>query len=198
MDYSLPAFSALGIFQARILECVATSFFRGIFPIQGSNSHLLCLPPWQMDSYHCTMWEAPSLHQILSINISWPLHSRLLNGKESACQEGEGGSILGGGDTLAKEMATHSSILGWKNPMNRGAWRATVHGVTKSQRWLSRHGPYITKPNQFKINFCCCGSVNKSCQTICDPMVCSLPDSSVPCYLMEFAQIYVHWIGDAT
>ena len=33
--------------------------------------------------------------------------------------------------TLEKEMATHSSIL--ENPMDRGAWWATVHGVTKSQ-----------------------------------------------------------------
>ena len=27
-------------------------------------------------------------------------------------------------------MATYSSILACKNPMDRGAWRATVHGVT--------------------------------------------------------------------
>ena len=25
-------------------------------------------------------------------------------------------------------MATHSSILAWRIPMDRGAWRATVHG----------------------------------------------------------------------
>ena len=28
-------------------------------------------------------------------------------------------------------MGTSSSILAWKNPMDRGAWRATVHGVTE-------------------------------------------------------------------
>ena len=28
-------------------------------------------------------------------------------------------------------MATHSSIPAWENPMDRGAWRATVHGVTE-------------------------------------------------------------------
>ena len=32
---------------------------------------------------------------------------------------------LGGEDPLAKEMATHSSILAWE--MDRGAWQATVH-----------------------------------------------------------------------
>ena len=30
-------------------------------------------------------------------------------------------------------MATHSSILEWRIPMERGAWQATVHGATKSQ-----------------------------------------------------------------
>ena len=34
-------------------------------------------------------------------------------------------------------MATHSSTLAWKNPMDRDAWRATVHGITKSRTQLS-------------------------------------------------------------
>ena len=29
-------------------------------------------------------------------------------------------------DLLEEEMATHSSILAWENPMDRGTWRATV------------------------------------------------------------------------
>ena len=36
-------------------------------------------------------------------------------------------------DPLEKEMATHSSILAWRIPMDRGAWQATVHEVSKSQ-----------------------------------------------------------------
>ena len=47
---------------------------------------------------------------------------------------------LGREDPLEKEMATHSSILAWKNPMDRGAWWATVYGIAKSKTWLSdRH-----------------------------------------------------------
>ena len=34
---------------------------------------------------------------------------------------------LGWENPLEKGMATHSSILAWKIPMDRGAWRATVH-----------------------------------------------------------------------
>ena len=36
-------------------------------------------------------------------------------------------------DPLEKGKATHSSILAWKNPMDRGAWWVTVHGVAKSR-----------------------------------------------------------------
>ena len=38
---------------------------------------------------------------------------------------------------LEKGMATHSSILAWRIPMDRGAWWATVHGITKSGTGLS-------------------------------------------------------------
>jgi len=45
-------------------------------------------------------------------------------------QETQVGS-LGQEDSLKKEIATHSSILAWKNPTEREAWWATVHGVTE-------------------------------------------------------------------
>ena len=40
-------------------------------------------------------------------------------------------------EPLEEGMATHSSILAWRIPMDRGAWRATAHGVAKSQTQLS-------------------------------------------------------------
>ena len=76
--------------------------------------------------------------------------------KESACNAGDPGSISASGRSLEKGMATHSSgtslvaqrlkrlpgiqetrlrSLGQEDsldPMDRGAWRATVHGVTKN------------------------------------------------------------------
>ena len=44
---------------------------------------------------------------------------------------------LGRKDPLEKGMATHSSILAWRNPMGRRAWPATLHGVVKSWTQLS-------------------------------------------------------------
>ena len=36
-------------------------------------------------------------------------------------------------DPLEEGVATHSNILAWRIAMDRGAWRATVHAVAKSQ-----------------------------------------------------------------
>jgi hypothetical protein len=36
-------------------------------------------------------------------------------------------------DPLEEGMATHSSILAWRIPIDRGAWRAREHSVSKSQ-----------------------------------------------------------------
>ena len=45
--------------------------------------------------------------------------------------------FLGWEDPLEEGMATHSSILAWRIPMDRGPWWATVHKVTKSRTQLS-------------------------------------------------------------
>jgi len=44
---------------------------------------------------------------------------------------------LGWEDPLEEGMATPSSILAWRIPVDSGAWRATVHGVTNSWTQLS-------------------------------------------------------------
>ena len=45
--------------------------------------------------------------------------------KDSTCKAGDLGWIP------EESMAAHSSILAWTISMDRGAWRATVHGVAK-------------------------------------------------------------------
>ena len=41
--------------------------------------------------------------------------------------------FLGWEDTLEEGMATHPNILARRMPVDRGAWQAAVHGVTKRQ-----------------------------------------------------------------
>ena len=59
------------------------------------------------------------------------------DGKESSRSRGDRGLISRSEDPLEEGMATHSSILAWRICMDRGAWWATVHGVTKGQAQLS-------------------------------------------------------------
>ena len=51
---------------------------------------------------------------------------------------------LGQEDPLEEGMATHSSILAWRIPMDRGAWWATVYGVAKSQTRWGKHSTATT------------------------------------------------------
>ena len=44
---------------------------------------------------------------------------------------------LGWEDPLEEGMATHASILAWRISTDRGTWRVTVHGVSKSWTQLS-------------------------------------------------------------
>ena len=43
---------------------------------------------------------------------------------------------LGREDPLEEGMTTHSSILAWRTPRDRGAWWVTAHGITKIQTGL--------------------------------------------------------------
>ena len=59
------------------------------------------------------------------------------DGKESACKVGDPGSIPGLGRSLGEGNGNPLYYSCLENSMNRGAWRATVHGVTKSQTRLT-------------------------------------------------------------
>ena len=62
-------------------------------------------------------------------------------GKESACKAGDirdAGSIPGLGRSLGGGHGSPLQYSCLENPMDRGAWRAAVHRVTKSQTRLLR------------------------------------------------------------
>ena len=58
-------------------------------------------------------------------------------GKESACNAGDLGSIPGWGRSPGGGNGNPLQYCCLENPMDRGAWWATIHGVTKSQTRLS-------------------------------------------------------------
>ena len=55
------------------------------------------------------------------------------DGKESACNVGDPGSVSGSGRSPGEGNGYSLQDSCLDNPMDRGAWWATVHGVTKSQ-----------------------------------------------------------------
>ena len=59
-----------------------------------------------------------------------------------------------------------------ENPMDRGAWQATVHGVAGSWTCLSDY-------HSIEHLNCCCACLHQSCLTLCDPMDCKPPGPSV-------------------
>ena len=64
---------------------------------------------------------------------------------------------LKGEDPLGKGMATHSSILAMEDPMDRGGWWATVHGVAESWTRLKRLSMH-THGSLFMKQLALCGS----------------------------------------
>ena len=57
--------------------------------------------------------------------------------KESACNAGDPGSTPGLGKSPGEGNGNPLQYSCLENPMDKGAWWATVHGVTKSQTRLS-------------------------------------------------------------
>ena len=62
---------------------------------------------------------------------------------------------LGGEDPLEEGMANQSSILAWRIPMDRGAWLASVRGVSKRPHgWVTKHSIAYIYSFDYKSNTC--------------------------------------------
>ena len=115
MDCSPPDPSVHGIFQARILECVAISSSRGSSQL-GDGS--LCLLHWQVDSlplYHLDLAKLSSMSFVFILYASqdFPVAQTVKN--LPAMQETRV-QFLGWEVPLEKGMAIHSNILAWRIP----------------------------------------------------------------------------------
>ena len=127
MDCNSPGSFVHGILQTRILSGLplpSHSGYLGSIPRQRTK---LSIQDYSLLSF----WD----QNCAGIHYGTPLVAQMVKNlpavREIRVQS------LGQKDLLEKEMATHSSILAWRTTWNRGAWRTTVHGVAKSQTWLS-------------------------------------------------------------
>ena len=82
---------------------------------------------WSFPGEKKIMWEL--LFTIVFGSNFFPSGS---DDKESACNAGDLGSIPGLGRSPGEENGNPLQYSCQENPMDRGAWQATVHGVSKS------------------------------------------------------------------
>ena len=138
MEYSPPASSVHGIFKARRVRC--HFFLQGTFSIQRLNPCLLSLLHCQADSLPLSYLGIPKtsyFRENKQHEYSRPSQMVL----ELACQCRRckrHGFDPSWEYPLEEGMTTHSSILAWRIPMDRGAWRATVCRGAKSWTWLKK------------------------------------------------------------
>ena len=71
-----------------------------------------------------------------SVGMSFSNLQETVKDRET-CNAGDLVQFLGWEVPLEERMAIHSGILAWRISMDRGAWPATVHRVTKSRTRLS-------------------------------------------------------------
>ena len=115
----------------------------------------------------------------------WALPQWLI-GKETAYNVGDRVSIRGSGRSAGEENGNllQYSCLG--NAVDRGAWRARVHGVTKvldRTKWLNKNHNDVSMQYLGHIYTAAATAAAKSlqlCPTPCDPIDGSPPGSPVP------------------
>ena len=67
----------------------------------------------------------------VTYHIHWGFPGGLVS-KESACNVGDPGSIRGSGRSPGEGIGNLLQYSCIENPMDKGAWQATVHGITKN------------------------------------------------------------------
>ena len=103
-------------------------------PLNGPHRSSTALGQCHLDLTHLF----PMGHHTFALLRLFPGFPGGSDGKESICNVGDLGLIPGLGRSwrileILDGVATHSSILAWRIPMDRGAWKDPVHRITKSQ-----------------------------------------------------------------
>ena len=118
-----------------------------IFPTQGSSQHLLhilhrqagslpLVPKCPQMSLISSLW-AKSICFRDKISVSWGFHSNS-DGKESTWNAGDLGLIPGLRRSPGEGHGNPLQYSCLENPMDRGAWQATVHRVAQSRTRLNQ------------------------------------------------------------
>ena len=153
-DYSPhQSFFVHGITQARILEWVAISYSRGSSQPR-AWTRISCTGRWILH-HRATAKPIKKKKRLYSFHlfdkylwISYTFLGRVIfkyfysfpdgsDGKESARNAGDPGLIPGLERSPGEGNGNPLQYSCLENPMDKGAWQATVHGVTKSQTRLS-------------------------------------------------------------
>ena len=141
MDHSPPGSSIHGILQARILQWVAMPSSRGSSQPRDWTQVSLCLLHWQAGSLPLAPSGKPNgLYQIeLFLRVS-QVALVVKNLPANAGDLRDMGSIPGLGRSPGEGHGNPLQYSCLENPMDRGAWQATVHEVTQSQTQPKRLG----------------------------------------------------------
>ena len=184
----------------RILECVVSAFSRGSsqprnlagvsciaggffinWAIRGANPRLsLLTSPTLSGGVSFEAWLCLGFRYIYSPQLGGA------GGKEPACSAGDtrdAGPIPGSTRSSAEGDDNPLQYSCLENPMDRGAWWATVHGVAKSQTWLKRLTMHTWIDDFMGLStsrFCIPAAKSlQSCPTLFDSIDGSPPGSSI-------------------
>ena len=87
------------------------------------------------------------------------------DGKESACNAGDPGLILGLGRTPEEENGNPLQYSCLENSMDRAAWRAAVHGVAKNNTTELSLSLYLKQITSKDLLYSTANSAHYSCIT---------------------------------
>ena len=132
------------------------------------------------DMFHDVTALAPGDHQVLEVLLNW---YRII------CNTGDPASIPGWGRSPGEGNGNPLQFSGLDNPMDRGAWRAAVHGVAKSQK-VKFTFVYLG------VNFTICPLFSPHKQGGLWQPLCSVHPTN--CQTLKEGHLVLRYIGDRT
>ena len=100
------------------------------------HPQLACLPKNSLDKYHSLCLHSPGLPTVFRFKCRFLPCPGGWDGRESACNAGDLGSIPESGRPHEEENGYPLQYSCLENSVDREAWQAAVHEVTKSQTGL--------------------------------------------------------------